>query len=169
LSLPVVAVITEKIIMKKNTVIIIAAAVVIVVLGITVVRQHHQLALSREAPRRAAGADPFQMKKLPADENARYAAMPADEAARGFFEACGRGDWAEVEKFWPGVVPLEDRMKEALDGMEVVSLGKPFTRPGYADMFVPYEIRFKNGEIKKYNLAVRRDNPAGRWMVDGGL
>ncbi|MGB7747123.1 MAG: hypothetical protein WBN75_07540 [Verrucomicrobiia bacterium] len=155
--------------MKKNTVIIIAAAVVIVVLGITVVRQHHQLALSREAPRRAAGADPFQMKKLPADENARYAAMPADEAARGFFEACGRGDWAEVEKFWPGVVPLEDRMKEALDGMEVVSLGKPFTRPGYADMFVPYEIRFKNGEIKKYNLAVRRDNPAGRWMVDGGL
>ena len=42
--------------MKKNTVIIIVAAVVIVVLGISVVRQHHQLALYREAPRRAAGA-----------------------------------------------------------------------------------------------------------------
>jgi hypothetical protein len=156
--------------MKKNTVIIIVEAVIIVVLGISVVRQHHQLALYREAPRRAAGAnDPFQMKKLPADENARYAAMPADEAARGFFEACGRGDWAEVEKFWPGVVPLDDRMKEALDGVEVVSLGKPFNRPGFAATFVPYEIRFKNGETKKFNLAIRRDNPAGRWMFDGGL
>jgi hypothetical protein len=155
--------------MKKSTVIIIVEAVVIVILGISVVSQHHQLALNREAPRRAAGADPFQMKKLPADENARYAAMPADEAARGFFEACGRGDWAEVEKFWPGVVPLDDRIKEALDGVTVVSLGKPFNRPGFAATFVPYEIRFKNGETKKYNLAIRRDNPAGRWMFDGGL
>ena len=155
--------------MKKSTVIIIVEAVIIVVLGISVVSQHHQLALNREAHRRAAGADPFQMKKLPADENARYAAMPADEAARGFFEACGRGDWAEVEKFWPGVVPLDDRMKEALEGVTVVSLGKPFNRPGFAATFVPYEIRFKNGETKKYNLAIRRDNPAGRWMFDGGL
>lgn len=156
--------------MKKNTVIIVVAAVIIVVLGTSVVMQHHRLALYREAPRRTAGAnDPFKMKKLSADDNARYAALPADEAARGFFEACGRGDWAEVEKFWPGVVPLDDRMKEALDGVEVVSLGKPFNRPGFAATFVPYEIRFKNGETKKFNLAVRRDNPAGRWMFDGGL
>jgi hypothetical protein len=152
----------------KNTVIIVAA-IIIVVLGTLVVMQHHRLALYREAHRQAAGANDYQMKKLPADENARYAALLADEAARGFFEACGRGDWAEVEKFWPGVASLNDGAKEALDGMEVVSLGKPFSQQGYPGMFVPYEIRLKNGETKKFNLAIRRDNPARRWMVDGGI
>jgi len=23
--------------------------------------------------------------------------------------------------------------------------------------------------VKKFNLAVRKDNPAGRWQVDGGI
>jgi len=33
----------------------------------------------------------------------------------------------------------------------------------------PYEIKFKSGKSKKFNLAVRNDNPAKRWMVDGGF
>ena len=85
------------------------------------------------------------MKKLSADENACDVAMPVEEVVRGFFEACGCGDWTEVEKFWPGVASLDDRMKEALDGVQVVSLGKPFNRPGFVATFVPYEIHFKNG------------------------
>jgi len=36
-------------------------------------------------------------------------------------------------------------------------------------VFVPYEIRFQNGETKKFNLAVRQDNPGQPWYFDGGL
>jgi hypothetical protein len=49
------------------------------------------------------------------------------------------------------------------------SLGEPFTKSPYPGVFVPYEIRFKNGESKKYNLAVRQDNPERKWYWDGGL
>jgi hypothetical protein len=34
---------------------------------------------------------------------------------------------------------------------------------------VPYEIKLANGHVKKWNLAVRKDNPAHRWQVDGGF
>ena len=37
------------------------------------------------------------------------------------------------------------------------------------DQFVPYEIRFPNGEVKKHNLALRKDPRTGRWLVDGGI
>ncbi len=50
-----------------------------------------------------------------------------------------------------------------------MSIGQSFTRPSYAGTYVPYEIRFRNDETKKFNLAIRRDNPQGRWMFDGGL
>jgi len=43
---------------------------------------------------------------------------------------------------------------------------KPKPYPGW---FVPYEIKFKNGEVTKFNLAVRNDNPAKRYVVDGGI
>ena len=35
--------------------------------------------------------------------------------------------------------------------------------------FVPYEIKFKSGKVHKHNLAVRNDNPAKRFVVDGGI
>jgi hypothetical protein len=39
----------------------------------------------------------------------------------------------------------------------------------FAGWFVPYEIRFKDGTVKKHNLGVRDDNPAKRYVVDGGI
>ena len=38
-----------------------------------------------------------------------------------------------------------------------------------ASVFVPYEIRFKNGEVKKWQLSIRCDNPEHRWYYDGGM
>jgi len=104
-------------------------------------------------------------QKQPGDE--KYAAMTPEQAARTFFEACGRSDWTEVGKFWP--LPLDDRLKQYLGGLEIVSLGKPFSSQGYGGRFIPYEIRLKGGGVKKHNLAVRNDNPTKRWFVDGGL
>jgi hypothetical protein len=99
-------------------------------------------------------------------DNQKYATMTAEEAAHAFFEACAKGDWTEGEKF---ISPVNQRLKDYLGGLEIVSLGKPFTSQSYPGQFVPYEIKLKDGTIKKHNLAVRKDNPAGRWQVDGGI
>lgn len=78
--------------------------------------------------------------------------------------------------------------------MEVVSLGKPFRarisiaallkmQPSLRSqlermgnrkdfqgpqVFVPYEIRLKDGSVKDWNLSIRCDNPQHRWYFDGG-
>jgi hypothetical protein len=97
----------------------------------------------------------------------KYAPMTASEAARAFFEACGREDWAAAEKFWFG--PLDDELKALLGGLKVISIGQPFHSAAGGDPFVPYEIQSKSGEIKKFNLHLSQVPTTGRWLVSGGL
>jgi hypothetical protein len=104
-------------------------------------------------------------QKLP--DNEKYAAMSPEQAARAFFEACGAGNWTEVAKFEP--IPLNDQIRSYLEGLQVVSLGTPFTSTGNNAQFVPYEIKFKSGETKKHNLALKKDPRTDRWFVDGGF
>ncbi len=108
------------------------------------------------------------VEQLP--DNEKYAKMTPAEAARTFFEACAKEDWKEAEKFWYS--SLDDRIKSYLGGLQIVSLGKPFQSKGYAGgkgWFIPYEIKLKDGHVHKHNLAMRNDNPAQRYVVDGGI
>jgi hypothetical protein len=105
-------------------------------------------------------------KKLP--DNNKYASMSAEQAARAFFEACGRSDWTEVAKFFQ-FMPFNDQIKAYVSGMTIVSLGESFTSEGYPGRFVPYEIKLKIGEVKKFNLALKKDPKTGRWFIDGGF
>lgn len=107
---------------------------------------------------------PQDLPKLP--DNEKYASMTAEEAARSFFEACGRKDWDEAGKF---MSPITAQLKDYLGGLEIVSIGEPFSSKTYGGVFVPYEIKLKGQYDKKWNLAVRKDNPAKRWQVDGGI
>ena len=50
--------------------------------------------------------------------------MTAEQAARAFFEACGREDWDEAGKF---TSLINERVKQAYGGLEIVSLGESFT------------------------------------------
>ena len=105
-------------------------------------------------------------------DNEKYEKMTPKEAARTFFEACGKEDWNEVEKFWSRRV--DERFKTYLGGLEIVSLGEPFQSKGYVGIegkgwFIPYEIKLRSGVVRKHNLAMRKDNPAKRYIVDGGL
>lgn len=105
-------------------------------------------------------------KTLP--DNKRYEKMTPDQAARAFFEACGRQDWEEVQKFWPGAV--EDEFKQALGGLKIIKIGEPFqAKSAKTTWFVPYEIQFKSGRVKKWNLALKKDKRTRRHIVDGGL
>jgi RNA polymerase sigma factor (sigma-70 family) len=117
---------------------------------------------------------------LSTDEIAQYAkwaGTPPEAAARSFFEACGREDWAEAAKYYnePGTrYPLNDATKQDYGGLQLIHLGTPFwawTRGGakIGGVFVPYEVRFKDGSVKKFQIQVRCDNPEKRWYVDGGI
>ena len=94
-----------------------------------------------------------------------------------------------------GRARLDDNSKNYLGGMEVISLGKPFKarisiaallelQPNLRSqlkgmgnqkdfqgpqVFIPYEIRLKDGTVKKWQLSIRCDNPEHRWYFDGGL
>jgi outer membrane lipoprotein-sorting protein len=103
-------------------------------------------------------------------DNERYAKMTPLEAARTFFEACAKEDWKEAEKFWNS--SFDDRIKNHLGGLQIISLGKPFQSKVYAGgrgWFIPYEIKLKDGTVRKHNLAMRNDNAGKRYVVDGGI
>jgi type II secretory pathway pseudopilin PulG len=104
----------------------------------------------------------------PLPDNERYQNMAPEEAARAFFQACADENWEEVLKFYP-VSSLNQDFKDYLGGLQIISIGKPFKSGRYGGWFVPYEIKLKSGDTKKFNLAIRNDNPAKRWMVDGGI
>jgi hypothetical protein len=100
-----------------------------------------------------------QPQKLP--DNEKYASMTAGEAARAFFEACGRQDWAEAAKFYS---PMDARIKEYLGGLQIVSLGQEFTSKSYPGRFIPYEIKLPGME---FNLRLSNSNSAGRYVITG--
>lgn len=102
------------------------------------------------------------------ENNEKYQQMTPKEMAIAFFQACADEDWDEFLKFWSASA-VDERIKESLGGLEVISTGEPFKSGRYPGWFVPYEIKLKSGRIRKHNLAVRNDNKAKRWMVDGGL
>lgn len=97
-----------------------------------------------------------------------YAKMTPEEAARAFFQSCADENWEEALKFWSNS-SFDDSFKGHMGGVQIISIGKPFHRLPFAAWFVPYEIKLKSGQTKKWNLAVRNDNPAKRWVVDGGI
>jgi hypothetical protein len=102
---------------------------------------------------------PEQLSKLP--DNEKYASMTAQQAARAFFEACSREDWNEAGKF---MSPINDRLKEYLGGVKIISLGEPFTSKDYPGRFVPYEIELR---AQKFNVRVANTNSAKRCVIMG--
>jgi hypothetical protein len=101
-------------------------------------------------------------------DNDRYAAMTPELAARAFFAACAKEDWNEAGKF----CTITGSLKEYLGALEIVDLGQSFASAASlvgGAHFVPYEIKLKDGQVKKHNLALKRDGRTQRWFVDGGI
>jgi hypothetical protein len=103
-------------------------------------------------------------------DNERYEKMTPKEAAETFFKACAEENWEEVLKFRTAS-RIDERLKAYLGGLEIISISEPFQSKGYSrkGWIVPYEIRLKSGDVKKHNLAIRKDNDANRFVVDGGI
>ena len=101
-------------------------------------------------------------------DNEKYEQMEPKEVAQAFFQACADEDWDEILKFRPSSA-VPQWLKDRYGGLEIINIGEPFKSGGYSGWFVPYEVRLKSGEIRKLNLAIRNDNPAKRYIQDGGL
>jgi RNA polymerase sigma-70 factor (ECF subfamily) len=103
---------------------------------------------------------------------------PLKQMVRDFFEALIHKDYeranAIAEPFFDEVPKIDWGKTSYADVVEVLSIGEPFQKKGrqYAGgrgVYVPYDIRFASGYVKKWRIAMRNDNPDGRWLFDGGL
>ena len=121
------------------------------------------------------------------------------EVAKTLFEGYANEDWTAVGKYQPpdpsrnspaGFV--SDTMKRIYGSMQIIKLGTPFhgrisvakliemqpeardqlkgkTDFKYPGIFVPYEVRLKDGTTNIWQVAIRCDNPEHRWFFDGGM
>ena len=106
-----------------------------------------------------------ELKPLPDKE--KYEKMTPKEILQSLFDAYVKKDPVEAQKFVEGAMSKEDTKKEIEMGPRIVAfqVGEPTQakEPGCWD--VPMEITV----IRKHNLALRSDNPAKRYVVDGGI
>jgi hypothetical protein len=107
-------------------------------------------------------------------DNEVYARMSPAEVAKALSEASSKLDWVTIEKFMPesAVAQMKGQIAEAqkagLDARNLIpemEIGEAFWSEENSAWFVKVRI----AHVKKWNLALRKDNPTGRWQVDGGL
>jgi hypothetical protein len=122
----------------------------------------HDALFALTAPERAfAHVDASRMPAGPLPQSPK-------EAAEMLFDAFAREDWEAARLVYP-VTGFNESFRKAYGGLQVISIGEPFQSGFYVGWFVPYQVRLRSGYVKKWNLAVRNDNPARRWVEDGGL
>jgi hypothetical protein len=100
-----------------------------------------------------------------------YEKITPKEAAETFFRACADKNWYEFSKFIPRLDDDKqiEQIKEYLGGLQVISIGEPFKMGEFPGWYVPYKVRFNNGLVQDWDLAIRNDNPARRYVFDGGI
>ena len=106
--------------------------------------------------------------------NDAYARLSPTEAAQAYFDAQSKLDWVEMRKFtsdWDveeTKKQVEMAEKQGIDVhkiMPVMEAGEATWSPEQSAWFV----KCRAFQTKKWNLAVRKDNPTHRWQVDGGI
>jgi hypothetical protein len=103
------------------------------------------------------------------------AKMSPDEAVTTITTAYSKHDWDEMRKFLPNA--FVDEMKAEFENMTKAgepNEGQPFFevtgKAFWSDEQSAYFVKCRvSGQIKKWNLAIRNDNPAKRYMFDGGI
>ncbi len=106
--------------------------------------------------------------------NDAYVRLSPKEAVQAYFDAQSKLDWVEMRKF-ASEFDVEETKKQVemaeKAGVDVhkqiplVEVGEATWSPEQSAWFV----KCRMSQVKKWNLAVRKDNPAGRWQVDGGI
>jgi RNA polymerase sigma factor (sigma-70 family) len=103
-------------------------------------------------------------------------AKAAKEATRGIFEDWAREDW---DAFFAAAVPPGQReayekvftaeVKRTLAGLQIVNLGEPQIGENPGMWYVPYKIRFQDGQEREFKLHVAQDLRTRSWYFLGGF
>jgi outer membrane lipoprotein-sorting protein len=105
--------------------------------------------------------------------NETYKNATSKKAAELFFEGMAKKDWESLKEVWSALKMSSDEKATKIEsyygGLTILKIGEPFKSGLFPGEFVPYEIKLSTGEIRKMNLALRKDNPAKIWVIDGGL
>jgi ketosteroid isomerase-like protein len=103
-----------------------------------------------------------------------YAQMSPAAVVKAYFDACSKGDWAALRKLTPESDVAQTKQefaaaeKQGMDPhtiMPAMEVGEAVWSPEESAFFV----KCRMVGVKKWNLAVRNDNPANRYLFDGGL
>jgi RNA polymerase sigma factor (sigma-70 family) len=128
---------------------------------------------SNSQSRRSASNQDQQPASLPEE----YPKTPED-ATRSIFEALSQGD---LDRFFtnfgePGVTKEDydkvfgdEKVKSALAGVQVVSVGQPTNSFGSNMWFVPYKIRYPDGREREFRLHIAQDPRTQKWYFKGGI
>lgn len=106
--------------------------------------------------------------------NNLYAQMSPVEVVKAYFDAQARLDWIEMRKFTSeyDVNQTKDQVAQAkAQGMDVGKM-MPVFQSGqafYSEKESAWFVKCQIVQFKAWNLALRKDNSAGRWQVDGGI
>lgn len=106
-------------------------------------------------------------EEQPIENSKTLKGLTSEQVARLFFEACEKSDWDMAQKMYPNTI--SNKIKNYYGDLKIIRLGTAFKSGMYGGVFVPYEVKLKSGEIRKWNLAVRNDNEEKIWQVDGGI
>jgi hypothetical protein len=107
-------------------------------------------------------------------DNDAYAKMSPQEVLKEYYDAVSRLDFNEMQKFVPDSYAkkfkseCEAAAKYGIDvkkQLPIVEVGESTWSAEQSAYFV----KCRQAGVKKWNLAVRNDNPAKRWVVDGGF
>jgi hypothetical protein len=106
--------------------------------------------------------------------NDTYAKMSPQDTLKACYDAVLRLDFNEMSKFMPESFVNKFKSEceaAAKNGIDVKNMS-PIMEIGESSWSAEksaYLVKCRVSEVKKWNLAVRNDNPAKRWVVDGGF
>lgn len=107
-------------------------------------------------------------------DNDAYAKLGPAETAKAYFAAQSKQDWAEMKKFVPDYDvendqrKLEEAKRSGIDPLHAMPVFEAGAASWSAEQSA-YFVKCRQLGTKKHNLAIRKDNAAGRWQVDGGI
>ncbi len=107
-------------------------------------------------------------------DNDTYAKMSPQEVVKAFYDAVLKLDFNEMSKFVPDSYVMKFKSECEMATKYGMDLQKqlPLVEVGESSWSAEqsaYFVKCRESRIKKWNLAVRNDNPAKRWVVDGGF
>ncbi len=112
----------------------------------------------------------FITPEPPSTPSSQLVGISADKAAKIILGAMG--EWNEEvlgESLWSLTTDMVENVKARYGGLKLLSVGKPFRSGLYPGRFVKCKVVLADGEKCELVLALRNDNKAKAWVLDGGL